>query len=55
MRATSSEPSPVAFATSIVESVLSGRSKIDKTKILMTNSSLLKVESIAEWNTFDLH
>ena len=36
-------------------------SKIDKTKILMTNGSLVKVESIAECfleafcNTFDLH
>ena len=34
--------------------------KIDKTKSLMTNGSLLKVESIAEFfgafcNTFDLH
>ena len=36
--------------------------KIDKTKILMTNGSLMKVESIAECsplgafcNTFDLH
>ena len=38
-----------------VEPVLSGHSKIDKTKILMTNDSLMKVESIAECNTFDLH
>ena len=32
--------------------------KIDKTKILMTNGSLMKVESIADGafcNTFDLH
>ena len=30
--------------------------KIDKTKILMTNGSLMKVKSIAEFcNTFDLH
>ena len=28
--------------------VLNGYSKIDKTKILMTNGSLMKVESIAE-------
>ena len=41
--------------------VLSGHSKIDKTKILMTNGRLMKVESIAECtigafcNTFDLH
>ena len=38
-----------------------GHSKIDKTKILMTNGSLMKVKSIAECslgpfcNTFDLH
>ena len=31
-----------------VKLVLSGHSKIDKTKILMTNGSLMKVESIAE-------
>ena len=38
-----------------VKSVLSGHSKLDKTKILMTNGSLMKVESIAEYcNTFDL-
>ena len=41
--------------------VLSGHSKIDKTKILKTNGSLIKVESISECslgafcNTFDLH
>ena len=40
---------------------VSGRSKIDKTKILMTNGSLMKVESIAECSPlsilqyFDLH
>ena len=41
-----------------VKPVLIGHSKIDKTKILMTNGSLMKVESIAEGafcNTFDLH
>ena len=39
-----------------VKPVLSGHSKIDQTKILMTNGSLMKVESIAECcNTFDLH
>ena len=31
-----------------VKSVSSGHSKIDKTKILMANSSLMKVESIAK-------
>ena len=36
--------------------VLSDHSKIDITKILMTNGSLMKVESIAECSlTFDLH
>ena len=41
--------------------VLSGHSKTDKTKVLKTNDSLMKVESIAECslgafcNTFDLH
>ena len=40
---------------------LSGHSKTDKTKVLKTNVSLMKVESIAECskrafcNTFDLH
>ena len=28
---------------------------MDKTKILITIGSLMKVESIAECNTFDLH
>ena len=44
-----------------VKPVLSGYSKIDKTKVLMTKGSLMKVERIAECslkafgNTFDLH
>ena len=44
-----------------VKPVLGGHSKIDKTKVLKTNDSLIKVESIAErslgafCNTFDLH
>ena len=44
-----------------IQPVLSGHSKINKTKVLMTNGSLMKVESIAEcslgafYNTFDLH
>ena len=44
-----------------VNTVLSGHSKIDKTKVLMENCILMKVESIAECslgafcNTFDLH
>ena len=37
-----------AFITHTVKPVLSDHSKIDKTKILMTNGSLMKVESIAE-------
>ena len=44
-----------------VKPVVSGHSKIDKTKVLKTNGSLMKVESIAECslgafcNTFYLH
>ena len=44
-----------------VKPVLSGHSKIDKTMVLTTNGSLMKVGSIAECslgafcNTFDLH
>ena len=36
------------FFQNTVKPVLSGHSKIDKTKILMTNGSLMKVENIAE-------
>ena len=45
----------------IAKPVLSGHSKIDKTKVSKTNGSLMKVKSIAECslgafcNTFDLH
>ena len=44
-----------------VKPVLRAHSKIDKTKVLKINGSLMKVESIAECslgafcNTFDLH
>ena len=44
-----------------VKPVLSGRSKIDKTKVLKTKGSLMEVESIPECslgafcNTFELH
>ena len=44
-----------------IKPVLRGYSKIDKRKVLKTNGSLMKVESIAECtlgafcNTFDLH
>ena len=34
-----------------VKPVLSGHSKIDKTNILMTNGSFMKVESIAKCST----
>ena len=37
---------------STVKHVLSGHSKIDQTKILMTNGSLMKVESIAECSSW---
>ena len=38
-----------------VKPVNNGQQKIDKTKILMTNGILMKVERIAEcWNSFDL-
>ena len=37
-----------------VKPVLSGHSKIDKTKILMTNDSLMKVESIAECSLWSI-
>ena len=49
------------FPRHTVKPVLSGHTKIDKTKVLKTNGSLMKVESIAECslgafcNTFDLH
>ena len=38
----------------IVKPVLNGHSKIDKTKILMKNDSLMKVESIAEYSAIGL-
>ena len=47
----------LAFAGQTVQPVLSGHSKTkDKTKVLIANGSLMKVESIAAFcNTFDLH
>ena len=39
---------------STVKPVLSGPSKIDKTKVLMTNGSLMKVESIAECSPWSI-
>ena len=47
--------------TITVKPVLNGHSKLDKTKVLNTNGSLIKVESIVECspgafcNTIDLH
>ena len=38
-----------------VKPVLSGHSKIDKTKILMTNGSFMKVGSIAECSHWGIH
>ena len=49
------------FLLYTVKPALNGHSKIDKTKVLKTNGSLLKVKSIAECslgafcNSFDLH
>ena len=40
----------LAYAISTVKPILSGNSKIDKTKILMINGSFMKVESIAEFS-----
>ena len=37
-----------------VNSVLNAHSKIDKTKILMTNGSLMKVKSIAECSPWSI-
>ena len=37
-----------------VKPVLSGHSKIDKTKVLKTNGSLMKVESIAECSPWSI-
>ena len=53
--------SPPTYKEIIVRPVLSDHSKTDKTKVLKTNGSLMKVESIAECslgafcNTFYLH
>ena len=37
-----------------VKPVLSGNSKIDKTNILMTNGSFMKIESIAECSPWSI-
>ena len=46
------------YLSHTVNPVLSGHSKIYKTKVLMEYDSLMKVENIADcafWNTFDLN
>ena len=51
----------ISVSPNTVKPVLSGHSKLNKTKILKTNDSLMKGESIAEcsiWSIlqyFDLH
>ena len=56
-----SKPDTEDLVSGTVKPVLGGHSKIYKTKVLKTNGSLIKVESIAECslgafcNTFDLH
>ena len=51
----------LSLLSNTVKPDLSGHSKIDKTKVLKTNGSLMKVSSITEsskrafCNTFDLH
>ena len=46
--------SDITVSNGTVKPVLSSHSKIDKTKVLMTNGSLMKVKSIAFCNTFNL-
>ena len=48
-----SEYSHIVY-TCTVKPALSGHSKIDKTKILITNGSLVKVESIAEFSPWSI-
>ena len=43
----------VSLESCTVKPVLNGHSKIDKTKVLMTNGGLMKVESIAECSFWD--
>ena len=44
----------ILLSVSTVKPVLSCHSKIDKTKMLMTNGSLMKVESIAECSPWSI-
>ena len=50
----SPDPLLVTIYWCTVKPVLSGHSKIDKTKILMANGSFIKVESIAECSTWSI-
>ena len=45
----------VIFPATTVKPVLGGHSNIDKTKVLMANDSLMKVQRGAFCNAFDLH
>ena len=47
-------PDFVVCIVCTVKPVLSDHSKIEKTKILMTNGSLMKVESIAECSPWSI-
>ena len=44
----------IVYIEITVKSVLSGHSKIDKTKTIMTNGSLMKVKSIAECSPWSI-
>ena len=44
----------VSYNNCTVKPALSGHSKIDKTKVLKTNGSLMKVKSIAEWSPWSI-
>ena len=43
-------PCGIAYPKPVLYDTLSGHSKIDKTKVLKSNGSVMKVESIAECN-----
>ena len=44
----------IIFVGITIKPVLSGLSKLDKTKVLMTNGSQMKVESIAECSPWSI-
>ena len=46
--------SDITVSNGTVKPVLSNHSKIDKTKVLMTNGSLMKVKSIAECSSWSI-